>query len=58
MRFNENIFPTTGSVPEPEPRAEIKLPPGAAGAEITNCDSGSFRFTTDLKKFYGKNHGS
>ncbi len=27
--------------------AEIKLPPGA---EITNCGSGSFLFTTDLKK--------
>jgi hypothetical protein len=26
--------------------AEIKLPPGA-GAEITNCGSGSFLFTTD-----------
>jgi hypothetical protein len=28
--------------------AEFKLPPGA-GAEITNCGSGSFLFTTDLK---------
>jgi hypothetical protein len=37
-----------------EPRAEFKLPPGA-GAEITNCGSGSFLFTTDLKKL--KNHG-
>jgi hypothetical protein len=34
--------------------AEIKLPPGA-GAEITNCGSGSFfLFTTDFKKFYWK----
>jgi hypothetical protein len=32
---------------------EIKLPPGA-GAEITNCGSGSFLFTPDLKKFYFK----
>ena len=33
--------------------AEIKLPPGD-GAEITKCgsSSGSFLFTTDLKKFY------
>jgi hypothetical protein len=35
--------------------AEIKLPPGA-GAEITHLGSGSFLFTTDLKKFYLKNH--
>jgi hypothetical protein len=35
--------------------AEIKLPPGAgAGAEITNCVSGSFLFIKDLKKFYIK----
>jgi hypothetical protein len=36
---------------DPEPRAEteIKL---TAGAEITNCGSGSFLFTTELKKFY------
>ncbi len=33
--------------------AEITLPPGA-GAEIMNCGSGSFLFTTDLKKFYRK----
>jgi hypothetical protein len=44
--------------------AEIKLPTGA-GAEITNCNSGSgsssgsssFLFTSDLEKFYLKNHG-
>jgi hypothetical protein len=44
------------SLVEPEPRAERsrkKLPPGA-GAEITNCGSGSFLFITDLKKFYRK----
>ncbi len=35
--------------------AEIKLPP-EAGAEITNCGFGAFLFTTDLKKFYRKNH--
>jgi hypothetical protein len=29
------------------------LPPGA-GAEFTNCGSGSFLFTTDLKKLYRK----
>jgi hypothetical protein len=34
--------------------AEIKLPPGD-GAEIRTCGSGSFLFTTDLKKFYRKN---
>jgi hypothetical protein len=35
--------------------AEIKLPPGD-GAEITKCgsSSGSFLFTTDLKKLYRK----
>ncbi len=33
--------------------AEIKLRPGD-GAEITNCSSGSFLFTTQLKKFDGK----
>ncbi len=33
--------------------AKIKLPPGA-GAEITNCGSGSFLFTTDFKKLYCK----
>ncbi len=33
--------------------AKIKLPHGA-GAEITNCGSGSLIFTTDLKKFYRK----
>jgi hypothetical protein len=31
--------------------AEIKLPP-VAGAEITHLGSGSFLFTTDMKKFY------
>jgi hypothetical protein len=31
--------------------AEIKLPPGA-GAEITNRGSGSFLFSTDMKKLY------
>ncbi len=31
--------------------AEIKVPPEA---EITNCGSSSFLFTTDLKKFYRK----
>ena len=36
------------SVAEPEPRRRIKLPPGA-GAEITDCDSGS-----DLKNFIEK----
>jgi hypothetical protein len=41
------------SVAEPEPRRRIKLPPGA-GAEITNCGSGSFLFTTDLKNFIEK----
>jgi hypothetical protein len=30
---------------------EIKLP---LQADITNCSSGSFLFTTDLKKFYVK----
>ncbi len=37
--------------------AETKLPP-RAGAEITNCTSGSssFQFIKDLKKFYRKNH--
>jgi hypothetical protein len=44
-----------GSVVEPEPRSEIKLPPGAE-AEIMNCGSGSFLFTTDLRKFHRKNH--
>jgi hypothetical protein len=44
---------TVISVAEPEPKAEIKLPPGAgAEAEITNCDSGSFIFIKDLVKFY------
>jgi hypothetical protein len=38
---------------EPEPRGEMKLPPGA-GAEISNCGSGSFLLTTDLKKFFLK----
>jgi hypothetical protein len=39
--------------------AEIKLPPEAGTtAEITNCGSGSFLFTSDLKKLYGINHGS
>jgi hypothetical protein len=33
--------------------AEIEMPPGA-GAEITNCGSGSFLFITDLKKFIEK----
>jgi hypothetical protein len=33
--------------------AEIKLPRGA-GADITNCGSGSFIFIKDLKKFYRK----
>ncbi len=33
--------------------AEIKLPPGA-GAEFTNCGSGSFLFIKDLQKFYRK----
>jgi hypothetical protein len=32
---------------------ETKLPPGT-GAEITNCGSASFLFTTDLTKFYRK----
>jgi hypothetical protein len=38
-----------------KPKAEIKLTPGA-GAEITNCGSGSgsFLFIKDLKKFYRK----
>ncbi len=46
------------SAAEPEPRAEIKLPLGAgAGAEITNCGSGSFLFTTDLKNIIAKKHG-
>jgi hypothetical protein len=43
----------TGSVEEPEQRAEIKLPPGA-GSEKTNCGFGSFLFTTDLKEFNRK----
>jgi hypothetical protein len=34
-------------VADQEPRAEIKLPPGT---ESTNCGSGSFLFTRDLKK--------
>jgi hypothetical protein len=38
---------------EPEAK-EPKLNPPRAGAEITNCGSGSFLFTTDLKKFYRK----
>ncbi len=42
-----------GSVVEPDPRAEIRLLPGAE-AEIMNCGSGSFLFTTDLKTFYRK----
>jgi translation initiation factor 2 gamma subunit (eIF-2gamma) len=33
----------------PSRGAEIELPPGA-GAEITNSGSGSFLFTTDLKR--------
>jgi hypothetical protein len=33
--------------------AEIKFPP-EAGAEITNCGSGSFLFFTDLRKFRRK----
>jgi hypothetical protein len=33
--------------------ADIQLPPGA-GAEITNCDVGSFLFINDFKKFYRK----
>jgi hypothetical protein len=32
--------------------AENKLPSGT-GAEITKSGSGSFIFTTDLKRFYG-----
>jgi hypothetical protein len=31
--------------------AEIKLPPGT-GVEITNCGSGSFLFTTDVRIFF------
>jgi hypothetical protein len=30
------------------------LPEPVPKAEITNCGSGSFLFTTDLKKFYRK----
>ncbi len=36
---------------ETEPRSRNKLPPRAR-AEITNCGSGSFLFTTDLKKVF------
>ncbi len=46
----------SNSVVEPENREsrnEIKLPPGA-GAKITNYGSGSFLFTTNLKKFINK----
>jgi hypothetical protein len=44
------LIPCCGAVAERQ-RAEIKLPPGA-GAEITKygSGSGSFLFTTDLKK--------
>jgi hypothetical protein len=35
--------------------AEITLPTGA-GAEIKNCGSGSYLFTTDSKKYYRINH--
>jgi hypothetical protein len=52
--FLLHVFFVPVNVSEPEPGAEIKLPPGA-GAEITNFGSDTFLFITDLLE--KKNHG-